>query len=311
MIDENKLVRVKQLVDAASNSLQHAQSLLHDVTGRRGSTSPNTEIDIASKASAVGSMNSDSGGIRIVEGVFDGQNMVGPDGKQYSVPANYASKSKLVEGDLLKLTIDHTGSFIYKQIGPVERDRKTGVLTQDPETDEFRVLAEGKVFKVLLASVTYFKGEPGDEVIVLVPKGKETVWAAVENIIKSISSGGADESHETTVSLPYNNESMHEATDSGQKSIELPDNVDTGGTFGAVVTPPPSTVSLDADYGSEKNKSKETEDAPRANLDYESVRKSEQDADVSPQSSDDAEVASVEALKSQNAELEEDEFERI
>ena len=47
---------------------------------------------------------------RIIEGVFDGENMIGPDGKQYSVPANYASKSKLVEGDILKLTITATGT---------------------------------------------------------------------------------------------------------------------------------------------------------------------------------------------------------
>ena len=42
---------------------------------------------------------------RVIEGVFDGENMIGPDGKQYSVPANYASKSKLVEGDILKMKI--------------------------------------------------------------------------------------------------------------------------------------------------------------------------------------------------------------
>ena len=58
---------------------------------------------------------------KIIEGQFDGQNMIGPDGKVYPVPANYASKSKLVEGDTLKLTIAQDGSFIYKQIGPVER----------------------------------------------------------------------------------------------------------------------------------------------------------------------------------------------
>ena len=33
------------------------------------------------------------------------QIMIGPDGKNYPVPANYASKSKLIEGDILKLTI--------------------------------------------------------------------------------------------------------------------------------------------------------------------------------------------------------------
>jgi hypothetical protein len=68
----------------------------------------------------------------IIEGVFDGENMIGPDGKQYSVPANYASKSKLIEGDILKLTITPNGTFVYKQIGPIERRRLVGVLEQSP-----------------------------------------------------------------------------------------------------------------------------------------------------------------------------------
>ncbi|MBI3963601.1 MAG: hypothetical protein HY341_01235 [Candidatus Kerfeldbacteria bacterium] len=121
---------------------------------------------------------------KIVEGVFDGQHMVGPDGKQYSVPANYASKSKLVEGDALKLTIASDGSFIYKQIGPTERERKVGVLTRDEMNGEFRVLVQERAYRVLLASITYFHGEPGDEVVILVPKGSDSTWGAVENIIK-------------------------------------------------------------------------------------------------------------------------------
>lgn len=126
----------------------------------------------------------DTEGARIIEGLFDGQNMVGPDGKQYSVPANYASKSKLVEGDLLKLTITKDGSFIYKQIGPIERQRRVGTLTKDETTGEYKVTADGATFKVLLASVTYFKGDDGDEVVILVPKEGESRWAAVENVIK-------------------------------------------------------------------------------------------------------------------------------
>jgi hypothetical protein len=133
--------------------------------------------------------HTDTGAV-IIEGVFDGQNMVGPDGKLYSVPANYASKSKLVEGDLLKLTISPDGSFIYKQIGPVERDRVVGVLAHDDETDEYRVLAKGRFYKILLASVTYFKADVGDEVVVLVPKGTTSSWAAVENVMKKNGESG-------------------------------------------------------------------------------------------------------------------------
>lgn len=122
-------------------------------------------------------------GGKIIEGVFDGQNMIGPDGKQYPVPANYASKSKLVEGDVLKLTIADDGSFIYKQISPIERKKVLGVLTQD-EKGEYNVVAEGKPYKVLLASLTYFKADVGDEVTVVVPEEKDATWGAVENVIK-------------------------------------------------------------------------------------------------------------------------------
>lgn len=120
---------------------------------------------------------------RIIEGVFDGEKMIGPDGQEYAVPANYASKSKLVEGDILKLTINNRGDFLYKQIGPVERKKIVGVLGLDKNGDFF-VSAEKKKWKVIPASVTYFKGQPGDEAVILVPKDAVSKWAAVENVVK-------------------------------------------------------------------------------------------------------------------------------
>src|SRR3989339_648447 len=121
---------------------------------------------------------------RVVEGVFDGRGMVGSDGKCYLVPPNYASKSKLVEGDMLKLTITPKGSFIYKQIGPIDRSRLIGSLGYDQTTGEFYATSDNRRWNVIKASVTYFKGEPGDEVVLLVPKNAPSRWAAVENIIR-------------------------------------------------------------------------------------------------------------------------------
>jgi len=120
---------------------------------------------------------------RIIEGVFDGENMIGPDGKQYSIPANYASKSKLVEGDILKLTITAKGTFIYKQIGPIERSRVVGKLERASD-GSFVAIADNKKWRILTASVTYFKGESGDEIVILIPKTGESKWAAVENIVR-------------------------------------------------------------------------------------------------------------------------------
>lgn len=170
---------IKKFILAAESNLRQARELLAVLTGEQPA-GPNA----ADEAREVGRITSTVDG-KIIEGVFDGQNMVGPDGKMYSVPANYASKSKLVEGDHLKLTITGDGSFIYKQIGPVERQRLIGILTKDEVTNEYRVLAGDRSYRILLASVTYFKGEPGDEVVILVPKDKLSRWGAVENIIKA------------------------------------------------------------------------------------------------------------------------------
>jgi hypothetical protein len=177
MPTQNKLQLIKKLIDTAQDSINQAKILLQELTGQVSSS------EVEERAREVGRVDI-SDNTKIIEGVFDGQNMVGPDGKQYSIPANYASKSKLVEGDILKLTIMPDGSFVYKQIGPVERKRIVGTLIKEENTSEFKVLAENKSYSVLLASITYFKGEVGDEVVILVPEKGESSWAAVENIIK-------------------------------------------------------------------------------------------------------------------------------
>lgn len=123
---------------------------------------------------------------KIIEGVFNGQNMIGPDEKMYPVPANYASKSKLVEGDVLKLTIAPDGTFVFKQIGPVDRDKKIGTVKYIGQ-DECVVETEDNTYKILLASATYFKLVDGDTVTIVVPKDKKCEWAAIENVIKKAS----------------------------------------------------------------------------------------------------------------------------
>ena len=97
----------------------------------------------------------------------------------YPVPANYASKSKLVEGDILKLTINEDGGFIYKQIGPVPRKQIIGTLIN--HDGSFFVEAGGNEYKILLASVTYFRLKAGDQVTIIIPEDNtDTTWAAVE-----------------------------------------------------------------------------------------------------------------------------------
>ncbi|MDD4290456.1 MAG: hypothetical protein PHH83_04305 [Patescibacteria group bacterium] len=174
----NNIDELREIIAQIELQINKAKAIFNEF----GIETPNYSSDFLSKAKSLGSETM-QGNTKIIEGVFDGSQMIGPDGKRYSIPANYCSKSKLVEGDILKLTIKSDGSFVYKQIAPIERKRIKGVLSKDFASGEFTILAEGRQYKVIKASVTYFRGEDGDEVIALVPKDGESVYCAVENII--------------------------------------------------------------------------------------------------------------------------------
>lgn len=163
-IPDKQIKRLKALLAEAETSMGAAKELLVSLVG---------DEKIVAAASAEEALG------KVIEGVFDGQNMVGSDGKTYPVPANYASKSKLVQGDILKLTIADDGAFMYKQIGPIPRKQVVGVLTQ--ENGHYIVDVGTKKYRVLLASVTYFKAKPGDQVSVNVPEDdSQAEWAALE-----------------------------------------------------------------------------------------------------------------------------------
>lgn len=166
-LPEKQVKRLKSLIQEAETNLAAAKELLISISGDDSAViTPNSSI-----------IDSPSG--KVIEGVFDGQTMIGPDGKNYPVPANYASKSKLVEGDILKLTINDDGGFVYKQIGPVARKQIIGTLVN--HDGSFFVEAGGNEYKILLASVTYFKLKIGDQVTIVVPEDTpDAVWAAVE-----------------------------------------------------------------------------------------------------------------------------------
>ena len=185
----SKIKKIRDLQSLVYNlelELKKTKVVLAELSGKKSKDA----INFSLKAAEIGKENYEDNNF-IIEGVFNGKIMIGPDGKEYSVPANYASKSKLVEGDILKLTINNNGIFIFKQIAPVERDRLIGHLVKNNKSGEFVVLAGDKIYNVLLASITYFKGEETDEVVILVPKDGNSNWAAIENIIKNKSTSNS------------------------------------------------------------------------------------------------------------------------
>lgn len=117
-----------------------------------------------------------------IEGVFTGQSMIGSDGLTYAVPGNYASKSQLVEGDLLLCYERQDGSRLFKQTGPMERRRLQGHLLRDAVRGGWTAQCGEEIFRVLPQSVSFYKGQEGDEITVLAPASGPSEWAAVEYV---------------------------------------------------------------------------------------------------------------------------------
>lgn len=170
-LPDKQIKRLKSLLQDAETNLAAAREMLMSVLGEGGLAVADAKPRTASAEPIDG---------KVIEGFFDGQQMIGQDdGKVYPVPANYASKSKLVEGDIMKLTITENGKMLYKQIGPVPRKQLIGTLTY--HDGKYFVESAGKEYQILLASVTYFRITIGQQVAIFVPENNEEAsWAAVE-----------------------------------------------------------------------------------------------------------------------------------
>lgn len=164
------LLRLRQEIDAALHSLDQGQAPDY------GAYTPTPHPAAAYPGSY--------GAEKVVEGIFNGDAFLGRDGQEYAVPPNYASKSKLVTGDVMKLNITQSGAFIYKQTGPkVERQRIVGTLQFDEVTKKWTVLVNDRGYKVLSASISFHHGQPGDEVAILIPQDQPCEWGAVDNVV--------------------------------------------------------------------------------------------------------------------------------
>ena len=166
---KKRIAAIRDFIDTAEKSLKNAKKLLKEILEEEN-INLSAELDLDTK----GLSKYDSGDSKIIEGVFTGEEMLGVDKNKYPVPVNYASKSKLVQGDKMKLTIDGSGKMLYKQIKQIEREIKVGLLTQDK--GRYQVISDGVSYDVLTAAVTHLKADIGDTVSVLIPAGKEATF---------------------------------------------------------------------------------------------------------------------------------------
>jgi len=188
MSQTRKLQELKDMITSIERTLFAARSIVSELSGEAPLLKSDSFISRQSSSASRSGSSSTSLGVRairgeerIIEGAFNGQGMTDAEGNTYPVPVNYASKSKIVVGDRMKLTITTEGRFLYKQISPTPRRNVIGPLTC--EDGQYKVLSGGKEYKILTASITFHKANIGDEVSILLPQEGEAEWGAFDVII--------------------------------------------------------------------------------------------------------------------------------
>lgn len=117
---------------------------------------------------------------QIVEGVYDWLYMIGSDDKKYPVPLNYSSKSKLISGDVLKLTILPNGKLMYKLISPAERTYIKATLSK-AWNEYVAIWDNGKTYRLNPAAVSYFDLNIGEQMSVIINTDGKWDFAAIES----------------------------------------------------------------------------------------------------------------------------------
>ncbi len=173
MSQEKQIKSLRDLIQSAENSVRSARKILDTMLG----DSNQNEFDI-NNANLSSYQSWDD---KIVEWVFTGDSMLGPDWAVYPVPQNYSSKSLLVQGSRLKATIDSHGGIKYKIIEEIPFETSIGIITKNG--DKYEITTDTKTYRVLMAAITFHKCSIGDTVSIRTPKWKDATYAVIESII--------------------------------------------------------------------------------------------------------------------------------
>ena len=176
MKTKKQIQAIKDFIITAEKSLKSAKKLLNDLI-KENNIDLNKDIEL--ETTWLHTYNSEDS--KIIEWVFTWEEMYWVDWNKYPIPANYASKSKLVQWDKLKLTIASNWKMTYKQIAPIERETVVWLLTEDKW--KYQAVVDGEVYDLLTAAVTHFQANIWDKLSLIIPKWKKATFAAIDWII--------------------------------------------------------------------------------------------------------------------------------
>lgn len=191
-----KISSILSLIEIAENNLKNARDILSQLAKDSGISESRLRTSSVNKVVN----NDESGALEVVEGYFDGESMIGDNGKTYPVPPNYASKTQLIIGDRMKWILTSERES-FKLIKPAERERVIG--TFGIEGNVFYVAVEGieHPIRILKASATFamknFGMQIGDRVAVIIPRDNTPTWGALSSVVSSEEEAAAAAEHQS------------------------------------------------------------------------------------------------------------------
>ena len=187
MSTNKKLDTILSLLEICESNIKSAKAMLSQYSNPENTTSqPNFSNSFA--------MQTSSDDSEVIDGYFDGENMMGDNNQLYLIPQNYASKSQLVVGDKLKWTlvkdpISNTYKEMYKLTNPVLREKVVGKFIIDGNT--YAVMVDGYTspIKILKASATFamknMNLQIGGDVAIYIPKHGTPSWGAFISVVNA------------------------------------------------------------------------------------------------------------------------------
>ncbi len=119
-----------------------------------------------------------------IVGKYDGKQLITEAGETYEVPSNYAAKSKLVYGDILKL-IEEDGKKLFKQIERVRKERVEGILTK--KDGEWFLLTDRGSYKVSEAAAKFQNAQLNSQATAYLPADNMDAPFAALDVVEGAS----------------------------------------------------------------------------------------------------------------------------
>jgi hypothetical protein len=109
---------------------------------------------------------------------YNGDSIIDDQGVIYPINKNYASKSRLIDGDVLIMRTDSQGGIYYKLSKPVPR--KTVIADIKETNGQYIAIYNNKSYKILTAASNFYELYNNCQAMIVISITEDNKWCAID-----------------------------------------------------------------------------------------------------------------------------------